>query len=235
MPNQHGAWAMLLLPFLLGLSIAGAAPVHIPLFLCWTLLYLLSFPVLQWIKTGRADRYRKPALLYGALAIPLAASLAAAEPNLLGYGGLLLAAFAVPAYFAKRKNERALPNDIVAILLFCSFIYPVVYVGAGAEADWTRTTRLFILLGLYFVGTALYVKTVIRKKNNPRYYRASVAYHALLVPYAAWFGLPLVLPFAALLLRAIVLPGRRLNIKQTGMGEIAFAALLYVTLLLAHA
>lgn len=225
---------MLLLPFLLGLSIAGASPVHIPLFLCWTFMYLLSFPVLQWIKTGRKERYLKPSLLYAAISIPLAVIVVAAEPKLIGYGVLLLAAFAIPAYFAKNKNERALLNDVVAILLFCSFIYPVVYVSAGAEADWIQTTRLFLLLGLYFVGTAVYVKTVIREKKNPRYYQASIAYHMLLIPFAAWLSLTLALPFAALLLRAIFLPKMGLKIKQTGIAEIGFAVLLYVSVLLVY-
>ncbi|WP_172193746.1 YwiC-like family protein [Saccharibacillus qingshengii] len=233
-PNQHGAWAMLLLPFLLGLSVAGARTVHIPLFLCWLFMYLFSFPVLQWIKTRRTERYLKPAVVYGVILIPLVGIVVGAQPKLIGYGILLLAAFAIPAYFAKNKNERALLNDIVAILLFCSFIYPVVYVSAGIEADWTRTTLLFLLLGLYFVGTALYVKTVIREKKNPRYYRISVGYHALLIPFAAWLSLPLALVFAILLLRAVFLPKKGLKIKQTGTAEIGFAVLLYLSVLLVY-
>ncbi|MDO3412332.1 YwiC-like family protein [Saccharibacillus sp. CPCC 101409] len=234
LPNQHGAWAMLLLPFLTGLSAAGGSIDHIPLFLCWLLMYLFSFPLLQWIKTGKKERYFKPAALYGALLVPLAAVVIAAEPRLIGYGALLLILFAIPVYYAKMKNERALLNDIAAIVLFCSFIYPVVYVSAGSEADWGRTTLLFILLGLYFVGTALYVKTIIREKKNPRYYRLSLAYHTLLLPFAAWLSVPLLVPFAILLLRAAVLPKRNLKVKQTGMAEVGFALMLYVSVVLAY-
>lgn len=233
-PNQHGAWAMLLLPFLLGMSAARPALAHIPLFLCWLAMYLFSFPVLQWIKTGRKERYLKPSLLYGLILLPLAAFVAVSEPKLIGYGVLLLIVFAIPAYYAKAKNERALLNDIVAVLLFCSFIYPVVYVGAGREADWTQTTRLFLLLGLYFIGTALYVKTIIREKKNPRYYQASIAYHALLILLAAWLSVPLAAAFAILLLRAIVLPKRKLNVKHTGMAEIGFALMLYLFVLFGY-
>ncbi len=225
---------MLLLPFLLGMSAVGAAPIHIPLFLCWLFMYLFSFPVLQWIKTGRKERYLKPSLLYGAILVPLAAVVVVLEPKLIGYGVLLLIAFMVPAHYAKAKNERALLNDIVAILLFCSFIYPVVYVSAGSQADWTRITLLFVLLGLYFIGTALYVKTVIREKKNPRYYSASIVYHILLIPFAAWLSPPLAGVFTVLLLRAILLPRLKLKVKHTGMAEIGFALLLYLTLLLVY-
>lgn len=225
---------MLLLPFLLGISAVGAMPVHIPLFLCWLVMYLFSFPVLQWIKTGKTERYLKPTLLYGLILVPLAAFVAVSEPKLIGYGALLLIVFAVPAHYARAKNERALLNDIVAILLFCSFIYPVVYVGAGSEADWTQTTWLFVLLGLYFIGTALYVKTIIREKKNPRYYQASTAYHTLLILFAAWLSVPLAAAFAILLLRAIVLPKMNLKVKHTGMAEIGFALMLYLFVLLAY-
>ncbi|OWA37467.1 hypothetical protein B9G55_05275 [Saccharibacillus sp. O16] len=233
-PNQHGAWAMLLMPFLLGMSAAGAVLVHIPLFLCWLVMYLFSFPVLQWIKTGKKERYLKPSLLYGLMLVPLAATVALSEPKLIGYGALLLILFAIPARYAKAKNERALLNDIVAILLFCSFIYPVVYVGAGSEADWTQTTQLFLLIGLYFIGTALYVKTVIREKKNPRYYQASITYHVLLIPFAVWLSLPLAAAFSLLLMRAILLPKLKLNVKHTGMVEIGFALTLYLFVMLAY-
>lgn len=46
-PNQHGAWAMLVLPFLFGVAASQGQPIHIPLFACWLLIYLFSFPLLQ--------------------------------------------------------------------------------------------------------------------------------------------------------------------------------------------
>lgn len=46
-PNQHGAWAMLVLPFLFGVAASRGQLIHIPLFVCWLLIYLFSFPLLQ--------------------------------------------------------------------------------------------------------------------------------------------------------------------------------------------
>ncbi|MEC2346821.1 YwiC-like family protein, partial [Paenibacillus barengoltzii] len=51
------------------------------LFVCWLLIYLFMFPLLQWIRMGtaktkvKADRYRKPLLFYGALLVPAALAL----------------------------------------------------------------------------------------------------------------------------------------------------------------
>lgn len=120
---------MLILPFLFGLAASRGELIHIPLFVCWFFIYLFSFPVLQWIKTGSSARYRKPAVVYGVILLPLLISLIWFEPALIWYGVLLLLFFMANIYFAKTKNERALLNDTVAILLFCSFIYPVIYMG----------------------------------------------------------------------------------------------------------
>jgi hypothetical protein len=228
-PNQHGAWAMLILPFLFGLAASPKQFIHIPLFVCWFFIYLFSFPVLQWIKTGNSKRYRKPVVIYGAILLPLLASLVWVKPALIWYGVLLLFFFMANMYYAKMKNERALLNDITAILLFCSFIYPVVHIGEGG--DWTLTTELFLLLVCYFIGTALYVKTIIRERKNPRYYYASIIYHLIIVLLAAWIKVFLVIPFLILFIRAIWLPKFELKAKHVGMAEIGFSLMLYVSVL----
>ncbi|WP_404521243.1 MULTISPECIES: YwiC-like family protein [unclassified Paenibacillus] len=228
-PNQHGAWAMLILPFLFGLAASQGEFIHIPLFMCWFFIYLFSFPVLQWIKTGNRERYRKPVVVYGAILLPFLASLIWVKPALIWYGVLLLFFFMANMYYAKMKNERALLNDIAAIILFCSFIYPVVHIGEAG--DWGISTELFLLLVSYFTGTALYVKTIIRERKNTRYYYASVIYHLIIMLFAAWIKVFLVAPFLILLLRAIWLPKFELKAKQVGMAEIGFSLMLYVSVL----
>ncbi|WP_068505519.1 YwiC-like family protein [Paenibacillus kribbensis] len=228
-PNQHGAWAMLILPFLFGLAASQGEFIHIPLFACWFFIYLFSFPVLQWIKTGNRARYRKPVVVYGAILLPLLVSLVWIKPALIWYGVLLLFFFMANIYYAKMKNERALLNDIIAILLFCSFIYPVAHI--GETGDWRISTELFLLLVAYFTGTALYVKTIIRERKNIRYYYASIIYHLIIVLFAAWIKVFLAVPFLILLLRAIWLPKFDLKAKQVGMAEIGFSLMLYVSVL----
>ncbi|WP_226002060.1 YwiC-like family protein [Paenibacillus sp. BJ-4] len=228
-PNQHGAWAMLILPFLFGLAASPGEFIHIPLFVCWFFIYLFSFPVLQWIKTGKRERYCKPAVVYGAILLPFLVSLVWIKPALIWYGVLLLFFFMANMYYAKMKNERALLNDIAAIIVFCSFIYPVVHIGEAG--DWRTSTELFLLLVSYFTGTALYVKTIIRERKNKRYYYASVIYHLIIILFAAWIKLFLAAPFLILLLRAIWLPKFELKAKQVGMAEIGFSLMLYVAVL----
>lgn len=223
-PNQHGAWAMLLLPVLAGLAVTEAAAVHIPLILGWLTVYLFSFPVLQWVKTKKAARYKKPVMVYGSLLVPLIVVIGWLEPRLMIYALLILPFFAVNLFFAKAKNERALINDIAAVFVFCSFVFPVMLAGGTALREGVL---LFVSLFLYFTGTVLYVKTIIRERNNPRYYKASLLFHTAAAGIAFMIDPVLLIPFSVLLVRAAVLPKKGINAKQSGMIEIGFAVMMY--------
>ena len=76
------------------------------------------------------------------------------------------------------KNERALLNDVSAIIVFCiggliSYYFSMKLIDK---------TALFIALisFLYFLGSTFYVKTMIREKNNPKYRYISWGYHIML-------------------------------------------------------
>lgn len=49
-PKQHGAWAMLIIPFLLSVILGKPNMYHIPLFLAWFFIYLATYPFLMYIK-----------------------------------------------------------------------------------------------------------------------------------------------------------------------------------------
>ncbi|WP_371932622.1 YwiC-like family protein [Bacillus carboniphilus] len=68
-PKQHGAWAMLIVPFVLGMALSSFTWVHVPLFLGWLFLYLASYPLLMLTKGKKKEFYRKWAITYGALAL----------------------------------------------------------------------------------------------------------------------------------------------------------------------
>lgn len=227
-PNQHGAWVMLILPFLFGVVAFGAQPIHILLLLCWLILYLLSFPLLQWIKTGKSNQYRQPALVYALLLVPVVSLVLIHQSNLIVYGIFLGLCFVLNMYYARTRNERALINDIIAIVMFCSFIYPVMY--TGQIIDWHLATILFIIAGLYFVGTALYVKTMLRERGNRKYYYSSIIYHIVILGLLSWINIGLVISLALLLIRAVILPHFKLKSKHVGIIEMGLAILLLLSI-----
>lgn len=221
-PNQHGAWAMLIIPFLFGMFAAEARLMHALLFAVWLLIYLFSYPLLQWIRTRNRKRFSRPLLLYGSLLVVFGGILLLLEPRLLLIGLLYLPFFLVNIYFARQNNERSFTNDLVAVLQFSSMVYVAYWLGGGS--DWIIATELFIISMVYFIGTVFYVKTMIREKNNAFFYKLSVLYHSVSIAiFAVVFHWSLLIPAVLLLVRAVVFPKRKLKIMQIGISEILFS------------
>jgi hypothetical protein len=64
LPKQHGAWAMLIIPFWLGVIEGGFIWKHIPFFIGWLLLYLATYPMLLLFKKKKIPFYTKWTLIY---------------------------------------------------------------------------------------------------------------------------------------------------------------------------
>lgn len=94
--------------------------------------------------------------------------------------------------------------------------------------------ELFVLAVLYFTGTAFYVKTVIRERNNIRFYYGSVLYHLLFAAAGLYLFPSLLVPLLVLLLRAAILPRTGITAKRTGIIEIGFSVMLYVSVLMLY-
>jgi hypothetical protein len=227
-PNQHGAWAMLVVPFLAGMMAAGPDWLHLPLFVSWLLAYLLTFPLLQWVKSGKRKLYLKPVLLYGSLLAPVGAIVLWMMPSLLWWSAAIVPLFLMNCYYARRKQERTFANDAIAVLQFCLMTGIAYQAGGGTDAR--EVLPYAVGCFGYFMGTVFYVKTIIRERNNPRFYRMSVAYHSACVAAASLLlPLPIALASVVLLARAVLLPRRGISAKQSGMLEIGFALLVTIT------
>jgi hypothetical protein len=227
-PKQHGAWAMLVLPFLFGMFAAGPKPIHGLLFLGWLCAYLFSYPLLQWLRTGKKRVYQTPTFLYGGVLFVIGAALLIWKPELFRWAPLFIPMLLVNLIYARRNRERAVLNDLAAVVQFSLMVF--VAFDAGGGEDWRFAAGLFLLSLLYFTGTVFYVKTMIREKNNKRFYRLSVAYHAVLPIVVGLTVDPLLVPvFVVLFIRAVWTPRTNLSVKAFGMLEFAYAALMIVS------
>lgn len=219
MPPQHGAWAMLAVPYLAGIIATGFHWTDVPLLAAWLAGYLLSYYAFQALKSRRPGRYRAQLTLYAAIAVPAAAVVVLARPEVLLFAPAYAVLAAVNAWHAYRRRERALLNDIASVAQSCLMALVVAERPAAA-------VPAFVLCLLYFLGTVFYVKTVIRERGNPAYLRVSVGYHAAALVAAAWLGVCSGALFAWLLARAALLPGRGWTPLRTGLVEILNSALL---------
>jgi hypothetical protein len=216
---------MLVVPYLLGVLSAGWSWLQLPLLVGWLGGYLLSYYLFLAIKTRRVDRVRPQLLAYAAVTVPATAVVLLGRPGLLVFAPAYAALFGVNAWHAWRRTERALVNDLASVVEGCL----MVLVAAGAAG--VRPSAVlgpFLVALLYFVGTVLYVKTMIRERGEHAYLVGSVVYHAAAVLPATALAWPLAVPFGWFLARAAWLPRRPLTPKQVGLIEIGNCALLLV-------
>jgi hypothetical protein len=220
---------MLIVPWLAGVLTAGFRWVHLPLLGAWLSGYLLSYYVFQAVKTRRPGRFRAQLVAYAGPTVLLGGLVLALRPAVLWYAPAYALLLAVNAAYAARQRERALVNDLASVAQSCLMVFVCATV---VGVPYSRVLPAFLAVTAYFVGTVLYVKTMIRERSHAGYYRASVAYHTVILAVAAWFRLPVALLFAGLLARATILPKRRLTPKQVGIIEVVASALLVVAVVL---
>jgi len=140
----------------------------------------------------------------------------------------------ISIYYVKQKDERAFLNDLVGIVIFA-----IAGMGSYYFSDRTFDDKIWLVAlypSLFFIGTTLYVKSVMRERKNPLYLKLSIGFHALCI-----LGFVLVqqylmaLAFVPPFIRAIWLPQKKMSVKQVGFTEMGisllfFANLLYATL-----
>lgn len=237
-PDQHGAWAFLLLPVLLGVAAGGWAPAVLALVVAWVAAYPLSWALIGVIAEPRPERFRRALVVWSVVAVPAALVAVALRPWLLFVGAAYVGLFLVNVRFARRREQRALANDLV-LVAECTLMIPTV-AGAVAGGGWfvpvtamtePAVTSLAVACALALVGSTLHVKSLIRERRNPRFGRLSrwysVACAGVVIALAAGadVGAVLVVPFVGLAVRAFAVhPG--LRPARIGLVELACLLLL---------
>ncbi len=129
-----------------------------------------------------------------------------------------------------RREDRSLLSGVATTAGSC--LMTVVAYDAGNGTDWARAWVLTGVLAAYFVGTVLYVKTMIRERGVTAYHWLSAlghgAFAVAMLPVSPW----LVLVFVVLAIRAAVLPAVTLTPKAVGIGEVLSTLAVAVTALL---
>lgn len=185
-PQQHGAWAMLLVPLLVGLVVRsrdGLPAWALPLAATWLMGYFSFNACCLWLKAAarRRGRYLPAVLTWTSLA-------AAAGGTTLLLGGwplLWWVPFFCPLlgtalWLAGRRHERDLLSGLCTVLAACLLTPLLVF--TTPQATWAaglepRTVDALALFG-YFFGTVFVVKTLIRERGKAGWVAASVGWHA---------------------------------------------------------
>lgn len=234
LPRQHGAWAMLAVPLLLG--VAASRPSGWQLVLAATAVagYLAAASAQGFLRSRGGGRYRAPLIVYGGAFGALGLLLAWTHPILFAALVVLVPAAGTALWGARPGTRRAITTSLAAVVQALVLV-PAAAVLAG-PTHWLAVERATLLAAIYLAGTVLVVRSVIRERGNGGFAALSVGYHlgavvvaALLLPWAY------VAYVAALAVRAASLPvlqrrwagsGRPLRPIQVGVVEIVASAAL---------
>ncbi|MHB9857889.1 YwiC-like family protein [Streptomyces sp. YIM S03343] len=234
LPNQHGAWAMLLVPFAAGTILGGPTVWHAPLLIAWMFGYLAVFHAQQWLRLRRiarnpraAGRHVRPLVVFSLGLLPFALPLVVRAPWLLLAGACAAPFLALNCWFAWRNRERDLANGLLAVVPACGMLPVALLLGDGGQglADSWRPALACLL---YFGGTVLYVKTMIRERGSAGYRWASGVWHAVAVGVGfgllgGWVGAF----FALCLGRAVAVPALgRVRVGVVGAVEVVLSLVL---------
>ena len=224
LPKQHGAWAMLIIPFWLGVASSGFLWEHIPFFFGWLLLYLATYPLLLIFKRKKIPFYSKWAVIYFVPAVSLLLIVLNSRPSMIYFGIIMIPFFFVNAYFSGKNQDRALLNDFSAIITFSIAGLASSYLPEGRiNSD---AILIFSASILFFIGSTFFVKSMIREKKNQTFKWVSWSYH-MAVPLA-WVMLGewiVAIAFLPSLIRAVIFYGKPLSPKQIGIYEIVNSVL----------
>lgn len=182
-PAQHGAWAMLIVPFVVGVILrakASEVPGWVaPLVVLWIIGYCLFMTIISWLKrpAGQRRMLLAPLMVYGAVC-------AGAGLGILLSGGLALIWW--PVLFAPlvavalqqvlTRRERSILSGLVTVAAACLMFY-VVRCGGWPLVPLGRDWPIGLLLFGYFGGTVFHVKSLIRERRAASSLRNSLVWH----------------------------------------------------------
>ncbi len=228
-PPQHGAWAFLVVPLLVGWAVAEVAPGRGRWGCLFAVAWIGAYPVSffagralslrsrrgSWTRLARRELSR--ALPWCVLLAAAGAPLAVGSPWLLAVAFGLGAAWLTSLALAARIGERSLGNDAALLAQALAAVPLMAALLAGPELStatavwgqpdlWLATAAV----GTYLFGTVLHVKTLLRRAGDPGFRRLSVGYHAVAAALSAVVSPWWLLGFGPALLRAaLVRPGLR--------------------------
>ncbi|MEI6621633.1 MAG: YwiC-like family protein [Actinomycetes bacterium] len=211
-PPQHGAWAFIGLPIVLGAMNSPWDLVLPAISIAWICAFPISYFLIAILRYPRPGRFVRPLAIWSAVGVPLLVLVVIAQPWLLWFGVGYVVAFGINLAFARHHLERSLVNDFVFVIE-CTAIVPITWgtgvsgqtwmppdFGSAPAVMWISTVSCAIFL----VASTLHVKSLMRERNDRRFRRASQIWSCAAVLIGIWFGYLLGMPLGLTIVIAYV-------------------------------
>lgn len=247
MPREHGAWAILLLSFFLGLGMAGEVDKKALILLGSILaIHISRAPLLFWAKSPTFTLPQGTKLSFFLLA---SLGLGLALWLVLGYGlwhllplgvlGFLL--FLLHLYLARQRQERSLIGELAGMWAL-ALTAPAAFYTVGGEG-WQSSFLAWLLSILFFGSGIFYVRmkvgTYFNKTQSTEQKRRLATSFALVVvlllSYLRWVPSLSLLAFAPITLQAvwgILKTDNELSFRKLGFTQVGHTVIFALLLML---
>lgn len=234
-PQQHGAWAMIFVPY----SVGAVQAVHVRPFtwadvtlgLTWLVGYFAYNAAVLVLKSPAKQRpryYPPPATYAGAATAFGLATLGLRGWEILWWApayGLLVGS---ALWLAAHKRERSVLSGVLTVIASCGLM-AVLRLTPGVPMPTPAEWATMVGVTAYFVGTILHVKALIRERRDPASARRSLAYHvvflvaAVVAAVLGWLTWWWPAFWAVLVARSIWMPRVQRTAKQIGLTEMVLS------------
>jgi len=241
-PPQHGAWAFLIVPLILGALLGAASWPALVFAVAWVAAYPVSYfagrAVVYRLRRGEWSRKARSelrsALPWAVIAVAGAVTVVVIRPALAIAGIGIAVVWTISLWLTWKGRERGITNDLLLVVLAAAA--PVLMWFAGSTESIAEVPSSIWLASvvtlLFFTGSVLHVKSLIREADDRRWHLASIGYHVVVVVGVALVSPWLLVAFVPALVRTIVM---RPPLKPGVIGavEIIMSALLVIGAVLA--
>ncbi len=170
-PKEHGSWAMLIVPLLVGLIISPAWHWRVVALLVAALFFfLVRYPLALLVKKRRRAGAKKDyhleqwTAIYGGITAISGGWLVLGHQlwwlALMGVAGSLLLIFHL--WLVSRRQEMNVTGELLGIFGL-ALGAPMAYYTASGQLDKTAVA-LWVINALYFGGTVFYIKLKVRQQ-----------------------------------------------------------------------
>lgn len=245
-PPQHGAWAFLIVPAIIVSFLGAGNALGFIFFLTWVsgypVSYFLGRALIMRIRRGswtaKAKTELQSAIPWIVITFFGGSSLVALRPWLSLYGIVVVAIWSISVYLSWAGRERGITNDLLLVGL-ASFEPVLMYQVAKNHSSLHGIPHAIwiaaLMSMLFFAGSVVHVKSLIREVKNRNWHTASLLYHLVVLVLLILLAHPwyLSVPFALALVRTILVkPGLRpgtLGVVELGVSIALIACTVIAT------